>query len=587
MIFNFLAIAIFSVPIERFPCGVNINGYLFDITNLANNRPNGFDVIREPNDDRYYFKMCGSLNHDDLPPLAPDSTDISVMRCNYSSHECASAIPYQSFDWQLINPYNPDEGVIYYASGEPFVDPEDRQYYTIDFEIKFKCDPNSKSTDISYDYLVVNKTNEVVVRITFNTIHGCPTKVLVPTPTPSFNPDCSFTYYFIPSLHYGVYSDFKLYNGGPYGIRTNLKLNESIDRTLFYQPCERMKCPVGYTCSDSGFSSAWLCNQEGRTCENYGLVNEDGIDAEIEGFKKNSSIIVTHHTETNDEKSISLRVGCNKRYNFDHFNFDSQAILSNNKLSINSYSHNACPSYNPKPIPSFNDDTCNVISKYHGSVNISDYNYENGYFTTVTERYTQKKYTLYFQPCGGLDCPSESQCDGDTNATVWLCEEINTNDVFNDCIAYGLIENNLTVNDRVNDLRVLYKGDRKRTALVDFRCDNEGKSKQNSIRISDSVQLENSQLYFSVYTKSLCTNDDSKSKKKISGGAIFLIILLVAIVLYISIGMIYNYIRYKKIEFPNLEFWKEFGACISTGFMYIIKCGHSPGADGKGKYDEI
>ena len=151
MFFVFFISTIFSLPIERYTCGANINGNLFNITELANNRPNGFDVIREPNRDIYYFKMCGSLKNDDLPPLAPDATDISVMRCNRSSHECASAIPLQSFDWQLLNPYNPDDGVIYYASGEPFIDPEDKQYYTIDFEIKFKCDPNSKSTDIAYD----------------------------------------------------------------------------------------------------------------------------------------------------------------------------------------------------------------------------------------------------------------------------------------------------------------------------------------------------------------------------------------------------------------------------------------------------
>ncbi|KAK8884373.1 hypothetical protein M9Y10_043483 [Tritrichomonas musculus] len=577
----------FSLPIKRYPCGANINGNLFNITNFANGRPNGFDVIREPNEDRYYFKMCGSLNNDDLPPLAPDATDISVMRCNYSSHECASAIPLQSFDWQLLNPNKPDDGVIYYASGEPFIDPEDKLYYTIDFEIQFKCDPSSTSSDIKYDYIVINKTNEVVVRIIFNTSYGCPTKADPPSPTPFFDPDCEFTYYFIPLVRYGVYTDFKQYNGGPYGIRTDLEIKENVKRTLFYQPCARMECPLNYTCTDTGYSSAWLCNQNGRTCESYGLISEDGIDAEIEDFFKNSSISIKH--QTTNEKSIVLHVGCNKHYEYSHFDFEKQANLSNNQLTVKSYSHGSCPGYNPKPVPPFSGDMCYLRHSPYGAINFSHYNEDSGYMTYVTDTKTGKRLLLYYQPCGGLDCPTKSQCDGDTNATVWLCEEIKTdkkNDVYNDCIAYGLIENNLTFIEYFGEVGVHYKGDRKRTASVNYRCDSEGKSTDTSISISNSVSLVGTQLSFNVYSKNFCSFDSKD--KKITGGAIFLIILLSTIILYIVIGLLVEFIKNGKITFPNVEFWKEFIACVTTGFLYIVKCGHFPlAANTQAKYDEI
>lgn len=579
--FFFLVLSSFSIPIERYQCGANINGNLFDITKLANGRKNGRDQINLDNNDRYYFKMCSTLTTDDLPPLSPDPTDISVMRCNYSSHECASAIPLQSFDWKLINPDNANEGVIYYAAGEPFIDPEDKKYYTIDFEIQFKCDPSSTATDVDYTYQIHNESNEVFVRIQFQTAYGCPKTTVPPTPTPSFNPDCQFTYYLLPLSKYGFHADFKLLNGGPYGIRSALTVAEpegEKDRILFYQPCERMKCPLNYTCTSNEYSSAWLCSKDNRLCESYGLISEDGIDAEIEHFSRESAVRIIHHlANSNTGKSISLNVGCNRKYEYDHFAFTPNASIStSNKLEVEASTHDVCYGYNPKPIPPFANDVCAVKSSSFGVLNLSLLNQENGYITTIPNT----KQTLYFQPCGGLNCPSESQCDGDTNATIWLCDDTAG---YHDCIAYGLLENNLTYTFlSSHTLSVDYFGDRKRLAAVTFSCDEQVDS--STLRLPEKVELDGTRLHFRVYSSRFCAA--TSSNKSLSGGAIFLIILAVGIVLYVGITMLIVYFRTGKIEPPNKEFWIEFFACVSTAFLFIIRCGNH-GNSVQTRYDAI
>ncbi|OHT06707.1 hypothetical protein TRFO_25168 [Tritrichomonas foetus] len=561
----------FSVSIERFPCAANINGYLFNITELANGRKNGFDIIKRTDDDRYYFKMCGELPHDELPPLAPDSTDISVMRCNYSSHECASAIPVQSFDWKLLDQDNPNEGVIYHASGEPFVDPEDRQYYTIDFEIMLYCDKSETKPDTNYTYLVYNNTNEVVVRVIFFTAFACPVKKPSPSPTPNFAPDCEFEYYMSSVSHYGVYTDFKIFNDGPYGIRVPLTINKS-EKTMFYQPCERMLCPFNYTCTDSGYSSAWLCDPVTRSCDNYGLISPDGIDAEIQHILVKDSPIVIRHQNENAKRNMTLTVSCNKLYEYDHFKFDKEATITDGSLKVTASAADSCYKQNPAPVPPFSDDICYAPLTYFGNVNMSTFNNNpDGHIAQVNDG-----YTLYYQPCGGMKCPNGAQCDGDNNATVWLCQ----NESYLDCIAYGLLENNLSYSENVREFIVTYTGDRKRMTTVEYKCDES--LKENEIKMPSVVTLFGTRLRFSVHSKNFCSRRNGSS---VTGGAIFLIVLFMGIILYLAFALIVGYVKNGRIGLPNTEFWTEFFACVSTGFMFIVKCGHMD--VGKTKYDEI
>jgi len=55
----------------------------------------------------------------------------------------------------------------------------------------------------------------------------------------------------------------------------------------------------------------------------------------------------------------------------------------------------------------------------------------------------------------------------------------------------------------------------------------------------------------------------------LSGGTIFLIILIVLIVVYIVAGLIYNKVRHDKVEFPNLDFWKDAPFLATGGCKFL------------------
>ena len=547
-----------SDRIERFPCAVNYEGYLYNLSELASGRPNGFDIIKLPNDDRYYFKMCGELPHDELPPLAPDSTDISVMRCNYSSHECATGIALQSFDWKPIRADSPEDGVIYYGEGEPFIDPEDDQWYTIDFEYYFYCDKSDSNPKTNYTYLVINKTNEVVVRVIFFTSFGCPAKTPAPSPTPLFNPDCDFSSYSIPM--FGFYADFKEFNQGPYGIRTPLNVNGE-KKVLFYQPCGKMLCPPNYTCENDDYSSAWLCNYSNKYCYNYGTIHPDGFDAKFKPGSRNS-IIITHHNEP-DNREIELEVGCNYNFEYDHFLFQEDASMRNGILSVVSSAPDVCYGSHPYPFP-FDTETCSMNLLEYGFLNLSAFNNPDGYQLSVTDT-NNNDYTLYYQPCGGISCPSEAGCGGDTNATVWLCSNVAG---IKDCVAYGLLKNNFTYSQLINQVNLYYTGDRHREANVYYRCKEDAKELDFSTNISI---IDGTKLSFVIYNDFFCLKIDKRSG--VTGGAIFLIILFSGALVYVISAIIYGYIKYGKIEPPHPQFWSEFFNCVFTAVGFIFTCG--------------
>ena len=74
-----------------------------------------------------------------------------------------------------------------------------------------------------------------------------------------------------------------------------------------------------------------------------------------------------------------------------------------------------------------------------------------------------------YMPCGDLRCPGTAFCDGDEDATIWLCRGI-------ECFGYGLYEKpiNLGFNypaDASKGVGANYQGNIERSGLVIWLCD--------------------------------------------------------------------------------------------------------------------
>ena len=75
----------------------------------------------------------------------------------------------------------------------------------------------------------------------------------------------------------------------------------------------------------------------------------------------------------------------------------------------------------------------------------------------------------------------------------------------------------------------------------------------------------------------------------ISGGWVFIIILVCLAFLYVVGGMGYGYFTTRRLEFPNMEFWTAFADLVRDGFLFVGHGFKKQGGSlaGAGAYDDI
>ena len=558
--------------IHREKCGVNIDGYVWDMTELSKD----LGLMRIPEgDDTYYFRLCDVLQRSDLPSYGAFEDDMSIMMCN--GRECDPVVSLQAFDWKFIYADEPDLGVIYHADGEPFQ--VNNVWTTFDIDVNIECEPTSQKP--AYTVSMINMSNELSMRIGIKTTHGCPKKQNPPTPTPEWIPDCKIAKKFVSVVSMGVFMDFHAMNGGPGGIRSDVMAG-SFQQVLFFQPCERMKCPWGYKCDTMEYSSVWLCRTDDKSCDSYGLIDAPGnLNASVYwempmDFDK--AITTVTYNNTGNKRSAVLNITCNPFYEMDHFEFRPlvEVSPSNNELRMTALAADACATFSPTPIPA-PEGMC-ILRALNDVLNLKDYNTVKsmGWSQKVTVNGDKSQVsTLYVQPCDGMPCPDGFDCEGDDHATVWLCSG-------DDCKAYGLLANNLTARVSTNPrgIRVNYKGDRKRQANIIYTYDKNANSTHPVL--PTDVTLENTLILNIVVGTS-----HFHEKAGVSGGAIFLIIFFVGIFAYVLGTVLFHYWRHREWAAPHKEFWLEVAVCIKWGAVFIFTCNSNLGHPTEVKYDAI
>ena len=412
---------------------------------------------------------------------------------------------------------------------------------------------------------------------------GCPTRASVPTPTPTpWPPKCRYIDRYTIAPAFGVDIDLAYLNGGPYGIRVPVTWKGK-EHVIFFQPCERMSCPVGFTCPTDTWSSVWFCEKDGaRTCDSHGLVNAqntyisliDPLD-ETWGFK----LDIFHGTER--DKNTTLYLKCNSIWPEGHIKFTSEVIKDDMSIVLNGTTKEACPTALPTPAPPTPGGNCSWadISERGESVAISFSDLNNGtsgWLADVNIQMYPTMNKLMYQPCGGMYCPDDTFCDGDEDATVWLCSG-------DDCKAYGLLANNLTARVSTNPrgISVNYKGDRKRQANIIYTYDKNANSTHPVL--PTDVTLENTLILNIVVGTS-----HFHEKAGVSGGAIFLIIFFVGIFAYVLGTVLFHYWRHREWAAPHKEFWLEVALSIKWGVVFVFTCNKvSLGHSTEVKYDAI
>ena len=598
------------LPISRGFCSVNINGYNFSLSEMA--RVRGADAFFDLNSATYYVSICDELQSSEIGgDTGIDLTDAVVVKRNTNGD--TSILAYgAAFDWRFYNEGSPNDGVVYYTQGSPFV--VDSTQYTFDMEVVVLCDEESSSGLEPATFIFDDYSHSVTLKMRLSNAYGCPKRVSVPTPTPGpWEPNCRFVDRSTASPQRGVDMDLAELNEGPYGIPVPVTVagNESL---VFFQPCERSSCPLGYTCASDVFSSAWLCDKESRSCTEYGVVDAGTMTmSRVDPHDENSGVKVgLRQTETNSGLT-NVYLTCDSEGFDNRINFFS-ANVNQGIITLNGTTKSACTTNIPIPGPPGEKCSWSGESTKGERVTLElvDLNKaDEGWSSEITIESASVEAMLMYQPCGAMFCPADASCDGDEDATVWVCRNGAGG---SQCIGYGLYAENVSmafkdIDDATMGVVVSYYGSKDRVAEVTYVC---GESLgEGELKIRPQCVLDGSKLSFTVESASVCTSPaptptrepttsptqrptptreptTSPTRRptptreptptptpvpsdntKLPIGALFMLSVMGVFTLYVVIGVFVTFGRTGSPQFPNSGFWSE----VWESVKYVFCCG--------------
>ena len=169
-----------------------------------------------------------------------------------------------------------------------------------------------------------------------------------------------------------------------------------------------------------------------------------------------------------------------------------------------------------------------------------------------------------FDPDGLIECPIGSECRGVEKATAWKCWEDAVTKKMS-CLALADVR---YAPQSITASSVVYNGGYGGYQLeMMLNCNPD--ASDNNYTLSEVAFEENEYVTVNLFSKAFCTGRGIK-RNSATGGAVFLLILILISISYIIIGVTYNFIKHGVIAIPGQGFFNEFASCVATGFSYVI-----------------
>jgi hypothetical protein len=457
-------------------------------------------------DTSFIFHPCRPLVKSDFPigaNVEPDGANVYQLHPN----DVWEPTNYLTdFDWTLTGKI---PGVVYGADGFPRLSSEGK-YNRVDFDIKFTCDESDKDPDPEFTHAIAfdrDSNGNIRTQVTLMVSHasGCSDPSYpTPTPTPIFK-YCDFISRMDGNGTLGIDAHLNVLTHSPWGVRKTVKFLGK-DMTLFYTPCGTMTCPVGYQCNEGEMeSSVYLCPllpTKDVKCQSFGYEDTTHNPISLYGKNENSGLLIEfaghnyiskmHMTAARSEWPEGF-LDISETVDFDD---------ATNTIILESTSHEADIVVVPSP-PQPGDEFCYKEGKFGTStikLNLTQYNKPDGYVEDVKIPMYSGKATLYYQPCGSLQCPEQYTCKGTEDSTVMLCYSDYT------CRSYGMIENNVSITYNEKNLtdgfKALYVSNDGK-ANVKYTCNRD--LPEGQIQINQYVVRNGENVEFSIETSDVCT----------------------------------------------------------------------------------
>lgn len=437
----------------------------------------------------YIVRFAKELTSSDIPSYGTSSLSsrkrVNAVKCDDNEQKCYPLSTIYEYDWTTILDTNIRTGVLYIADGEPFRN-GNGEYEEWEVHFEFRCNESSQSnTPRMFTDIPVSNMPRLYVSFSNQLSCGKNTQQR-PSPTPHFEPDCTVHYRQDGGeLRKAIYFDLSEWNGGALGIPFEFQDTTSrTTRFIFWEPCGRMvNCPWGANCGGETLSSAWLCNADITSCENFTIIPASDtisyVDSDlIDGTNINNGVRFKYEQGTNGK--LYVDVTCDPDYPNDHVNFEEHPYMTydptTKTITLQAKAYDICPVNQPEPVPPYGQCKFNLTQ---------DGPQHNTFFIDMDLAATSSvkalqvegrgeisgTYELYYAPCDTIPCPDGYDCDGDEDAYVYLCDNTTKIPL---CTAYGLPTRDMSIGIKggwlPNGVTVTYLGDRGRKASVDFKC---------------------------------------------------------------------------------------------------------------------
>lgn len=182
-----------------------------------------------------------------------------------------------------------------------------------------------------------------------------------------------------------------------------------------------------------------------------------------------------------------------------------------------------------------------------------------------------------YSPVEHVPCPvGNYKCIGD-NTNVWRC--VNTTDGQQTCYSIGDSYYDFTIGLINKDhpdygVEVYYHGGMdNRTASFYYQCRYDladGEYIIEDIGVRSPWTMAGQLHHMNIHSRHVCPVE--LIHKSITGGAIFLLIVVTAALGYFVIGTLVIFITKGTVAIPNESFWMEFVGCIQTAVVFIFTC---------------
>ena len=542
-------------------CVFNVNGSLFDLSSLTIANSNYVHDV--PDYGQFTFRLCGPML--DSPTLPSCARSGFSAACVTPVGGCYLAGAVDSMKVELLPGEEFDFKIEYGAN----TGDEGRRISEVITIHQFACDP-SKTQGVPEKVEIDEHNRNRYITLSYRTREACPRQVSPPTPTPrpQFNdvldvqgPDPSW------AIHLNL-SDF---SAGEASVFV-----ENEHRELFYSPAGTIPCPFPYNCRGVREASVFLCttgDSLGNSLDNtrgdciaYGVAGSDTVieKGSVDGAR------VVYKSPQGQTANVGWKCE-DTDLPLHEFKFYSNPSGDTNTVNFDVKALDACFRKNPYPeycAWSGNGLSFDLRTMNNGNTGISQDVEISQYSGDIV------KGKMFLQPCGLMRCPADYDCDDFVNSSVWLCN------ADKNCYSVGNAMTGDFELDVGSAIKAVYRDPVRKTEItITYACDRaiEGLAiEQNGTQSGDSM------FQIRVLGNAFCVKADNDN---LTGGAIFLICLGIAALIYFVGGTILVSVNTGVISIPHPEFWAEFGECVKDGFMFIATCGR--GAASRNMYDSI